>query len=144
MSSARTPSARWAAPLLLAALTGCGDGSPKIVKVNGTLTYQGKPVTNAIINFQPEAGRLSWAETDEQGRFKINYDRHQDGAVVGKHKVWMDLRPATNAEREAVMQGKKPPLSKEMTAFFDKYSAEKSTLTVEIKPDTKDLSLNLD
>jgi hypothetical protein len=143
MPSARTP-LRWAAPLLLAALAGCGDSGPKIVKVNGTLTYKGKPVTNAYLQFLPEFGRQSWAQTDEQGRFKINYDRHQDGAVVGKHKVWFEPRPGSAAESEAAMLGRRLPQSQEMAEFFKKYGAETTPLTVDITPDTKELTLDLD
>lgn len=133
----------WAAPLLLFALSGCSDG-PKIVKVTGTLMYKGKPITNAFLHFEPERGRESWAETDAEGRFKINYDRHQDGAVVGKHKVWVEMRPTTPEEKEAAMMGKAPPLSKDMKAFFSKYNRENSTLEVQIDKNIKELPLNLD
>jgi hypothetical protein len=143
MLSVRT-SARWVGPVLLVALTGCSDSGPKIVKVNGTLTYKGQPVTNAYLTFRPENGRQSWAQTDDEGRFKINYDRQQDGAVVGKHKVWIDPRAVSAADQEAAMLGRRPRMSKEMAAFFEKYSAEKSTLEVEITKDTKDLKLDLD
>ncbi|MFO0810727.1 MAG: hypothetical protein U0746_19025 [Gemmataceae bacterium] len=136
----RFPSAIAVATLLLA---GCNDG-PKVVKVVGTLTYKGQPVTNAILQFRPEKGRQTWAQTDEQGRFKVNYDKTQDGAVLGKHKVWLEFRPQTAAEQDAVMQGKRPAMSKEMRVLFDKYGAEKSTLTVDITPDTKDLKLDLE
>jgi hypothetical protein len=130
-----------AVPLLFLALAGC---SSSVVRVTGTLSYKGKPVTNAYIHFQPESGRQSWAQTDEQGWFKVNYDKHQDGAVVGKHKIWVEMRPITTAEKEAILTGKRPSLSADMMAFFDKYSAEKSTLTAEITPNNTNLKLDLD
>ncbi len=133
----------WAGPVLLVALAGCG-GDPKVVKVTGTLTYKQKPVTNAILTFLPDKGRQSWAETDEQGRFKINYDRHQDGAVVGKHKVWVEFRPTTQAEQEAVMMGKPPPLSGDPKTFFNKYSQANSKVEVMIDTNTKELKLDWD
>ena len=68
-------------------LAGCGDSGPKIVPVTGTLKYKGQPVTNATLWFQPETGRPSWGQTDEQGHFTLNYDRGHEGAVPGKHKV---------------------------------------------------------
>jgi hypothetical protein len=143
MASVRTRLLRWAAVLLSVALASC-SGGPNIVPVTGTLTYKGKPVTNALIMFRPEQGRQTWAQTDDQGRFKINYDSQQDGAVVGKTKVWVEMRPTTMAEREAIMEGKKPPLSKDLAEFFEKYSGTNSTLTVDITPNTRDLPLNLD
>ena len=129
---------------LAAALAGCGTGGPKVVPVTGTLTYKGKPVASALLNFLPENGRQSWAVTDEQGRFKINYDEQQDGAVVGTHKVWIEYRPNSQSEQEAVMMGKAVPLTPELKAFFDKYSYSKSPLKVQIEKGTKDLPLNLD
>jgi hypothetical protein len=144
MPSARHRILPWAVPLLFVALIGCADSGPKIVKVTGTLKYKGQPVTNAYITFEPEFGRQSWAQTDGQGRFKINYDKHQDGAVVGKHKVWVQQRATTSAERDAEMQGKALPVSRDMAAFFQKYNAENSKYTVEITTSTKDLTLDLD
>jgi hypothetical protein len=127
--------------ILLVGLTGCGRSN--IVKVTGTLTYKGKPVPNALLTFEPAHGRQSWAETDEQGRFKIHYDPQQDGAVVGKHKLFIELKPTTDAQREAAMQGKPPPLPPEMKAFFHKYSPLNSKHTVEITSSTKELKLDL-
>jgi hypothetical protein len=141
------PRPRWAVLLLLTALVGCGSNRPSIVKVTGTLKYKGQPVPNAYLTFRPENGRQSWAQTDGQGRFKVNYDRTQDGAVVGKHRISVEVwqgRPSTPAEQEAVMQGRRPAVSKDLAAFFQKYSAENSKLEVDITPDTKDLNLDLD
>jgi hypothetical protein len=123
-------------------LAGCGGSN--IVKVTGTLTHKGKPVPNALLTFEPDHGRQSWAQTDEAGRFKIFYDRQQDGAIVGKHKVFIEFKPTTDAEREAMLVGKLPPQSPEMKAFFNKYSPRNSKLTVEITPDNTDLKLDLD
>ena len=132
----------WAVVVSLVGLAGCGDTN--IVEVTGTLTHKGKPVPNALLTFEPSHGRQSWAETDDQGRFKIFYDKHRDGAVVGTHKVFLEYQPSTDAEREAVMAGKPPPMSPEMKALFAKYSPLKSKLTVEITRDTRDLKLDLD
>src|SRR5437870_5117851 len=102
MLSLRKRFLSWGA-LLVVAITGCGDSGPTIVPVTGTLTYKGKPVTNAVVDFMPENGRPSWGATDADGRFKLNYDREHDGVLVGKHKVWVKMRPTTPAETEAVM-----------------------------------------
>ena len=60
-----------------------------VVPVSGTLTYKGKPVTNAFINFVPESGRPSMGETDQSGRFTLTYDPQTKGAQVGKHRVFV-------------------------------------------------------
>lgn len=137
MLSWRKPFLPWATLLLVLALAGCGDGS-NLVPVTGTLTYKGNPVTNAYIDFTPEQGRPSWGQTDDQGRFKLEYDGKHKGAVVGKHKVSVRVGPQTTADREP---GMAPPQSKEMAAFFDKYSFTNSKIEVVIDKNTKDLKL---
>jgi len=60
-------------------LAGCGGSG--IVTVSGTLTYKGKPVTNAFINFVPaDGGRPSMGETDASGKFTLTYDPQTKGA----------------------------------------------------------------
>jgi len=146
MSSRGNLLAPWAIVVPLMALTGCQKEGPTIVKVTGVLTYKGQPVPNAYVRFFPEYGRPSWGQTDEQGRFKLNYDRDRDGALVGKHKVCLEVRP-TAAEQANVMPGaglaKRPAMPRDLSELFDKYGTEKSTLTVEIKPDGKELQLDL-
>jgi hypothetical protein len=144
MQSVRNPCSLTGVALFFAALVGCGDSGPKIVPVTGTLTYKGHPVTNATIWFQPETGRPSWGQTDEQGKFKLSYDRTHEGMVVGKHKMWLERRPTTQAEREADMMGRALPTSRDTAALFQKYSQESSTYTVEVNSSTRELSLNLD
>jgi hypothetical protein len=131
----------WSVALLLAALAGCNEG-PNVVTVSGILTYKGKPVTNAFVDFVPEDGRPSFGETDAEGRFKLIYTRKLDGVLVGKHKVSVRMRPETRAEQEAIMLGKRPRMSKELQEFFDKYSAEKSKIVVEIDDKTRELVLD--
>src|SRR5260370_25590049 len=126
MLSFQKPLRPWTAPFLLVTLAGCGSNEPKIIEVTGILTYKGTPVTNARVTFIPESGRPSHGETDGEGRFKLNYDKGHDGAIVGKHKVSVKLRPTTLAEQDAVMMGKKPPMSKEMAELFDRYGPDKS------------------
>jgi len=144
MQSVRKPLSRCVALLFVAALTGCGNDGPQIVPVTGTLTYKGQPVTNATVWFQPESGRPSWSHTDEQGHFKLSYDKTRDGAVVGKHKVWIDPHAVSQADRDAEMQGKQIPTTRDLAAFFRKYNADNSTLTVEVSKSNKDIALNLE
>ena len=147
MSSPRRHPWCWAVVLAVLSLAGCQKEGPTVVNVSGVLTYKGQPVTNAYLRFRPEYGRPSWGQTDEGGRFRLSYDKDRDGAVVGKHKVWLEVRP-TAAEQGNVMPGaglaKRPAMPRDLSELFDKYGAEKSTLTVEIKPDSKELTLNLE
>ena len=129
--------------LLVISLAGCGK-SDSIVPVKGVLTFKGKPVTNAWIDFMPEGGRMSSGQTDDQGRFKLAYDSKKPGAIIGKHKVILRPRPVTVAEQEAVMRGKKQPMPKELADMFDRYSPAKSTKEVIVENNSKELKIDLD
>jgi hypothetical protein len=129
--------------LIALSLTGCGKSGPVIVPVNGVLTFKGKPVTNAWIDFMPEGGRMSSGKTDDKGHFELAYDAQKRGAIVGKHKVILRPRPVTVAEQEAVMQGKKQPMAKEMADMFEKYAPANSKLEVTVEKG-KELKIDLD
>ena len=45
------------AVLLAALVAGCSDGSPRLYRVTGTVTWQGKPVGAGVINFVDPAGQ---------------------------------------------------------------------------------------
>jgi hypothetical protein len=128
--------------LLLVALAGCNSNDPKIVEVTGTLTYKGNPMPNVLVTFSPESGRPSWGQTNENGEFKLNYAKGQDGALVGKHKVWVMMRQTSTVP--GAEPGRPAGLSKDMTEFLDKYSQDKSTKEVKIDKNTKEVKLEWD
>lgn len=131
----------FAAASLLMLAAGCGGGGPEVVPVTGTLTYKGKAVPNALLHFLPEKGRQSWAKTDAEGRFKVHYDKQQDGAVVGKHKVWVEYKAGSPAEEDL------PPEktgTKDLRAFFAKYNYENSKIEVQVVSGQKEIKLDLD
>ncbi len=77
-------------------LAGCGGGgNPNVATVSGTITYMGKPVTQATVSFHPTSGRGSVGKTDDEGHYSLNYIRTQKGALIGEHKVTIttDLAP---------------------------------------------------
>lgn len=76
--------------LLLVSISGCGDGSPpppKLVKVAGKVLMDGKPLADARIEFQPENGAPSYAETGKDGSYSLRFHRNLKGAMPGKHKI---------------------------------------------------------
>jgi hypothetical protein len=82
--------ARWSLLLLLIALGGCGSGG--LASVSGTVTLDGKPLANALVNFQPldgeDSARASAGTTDAEGRYSLRLVlTNKAGAVVGKHRV---------------------------------------------------------
>ena len=126
-------------------IAGCGRGGPEVVRVTGTVTCQSKPVPNLFLNFKPEVGRPSWGVTDAEGKYSLNYSRDRDGAVVGKHTVWVQYK-AGNPGEELQMTGargaKRPG---NLPAILQKYGSEKTTpLKFDIETDGQVVDIPLD
>jgi len=122
--------------LLPIAVAGCGgkDGLPS---VRGTVTYNGKPLPNALVAFAPEAPGSFPASglTDSNGRYELTTRVPGDGASLGKYRVAVTAR---GPEKE------RPPGAPGLTAgttdpgdplIPTKYFAfDTSGLTAEVKP----------
>jgi hypothetical protein len=139
---------RWVQFLLLAVLTsGCAKG-PDVAPVSGVATRGGEPVANVVLWFTPTTGRPSWALTDAEGRFTLDYNRERQGAKVGKHLVTVvyEPRPSSPAEEALILTGKKKAPSKpaEMNEILAKYGPGASALEVEITGPVSDLEIKLD
>ena len=87
---------------------GCGPRGPVVVRVTGTVTHQGKPVPNLVLNFKPEEGRPSWGITDAEGKYFLEYNRDRKGAVVGKHTVWVRFRPSSPSQEMQKKRARRP------------------------------------
>lgn len=88
---------------LCALVVGCGPGGPGVpplVKVSGTITMDGKPLADAMVNFTPDTGRPSAGKTDAQGKYSLMYNEKTEGAVVGKHKVQIVKIPSGAPTKE--------------------------------------------
>src|SRR4051794_7601096 len=75
--------------LLCVSCAGCGSGGPPLAKVSGTVTCRGQPVSKLVVHFVPQGARESWGGTDNDGAYRLRYDRQREGAVIGKHNVWV-------------------------------------------------------
>jgi len=70
-------------------LAGCGgSGGPKLYAVKGTVTYNGKPLDGANVNFLPTATGAQQAvgTTDAKGQYTLS-TLGRPGAVLGEHQV---------------------------------------------------------
>lgn len=122
-------------------LIGCGNTG--IVFVSGTLTYKGKPVTNAFINFVPtDGGRPSMGETGPSGKFTLTYDPQTKGAKTGKHKVFVTHNAVADAGKEGDIPGMPAVLSGEQKELFQKYGGDNSPIIIEITKSESKLELN--
>ena len=71
---------------------GCGPKGPDVVKVRGTITKGGRPVSNMVVQFYPEKGRQSAARTDDNGYYELEFSEEiPKGAVPGKHRVSLQV-----------------------------------------------------
>lgn len=123
-------------------LAGCGESD--VVPVSGTLTYKGKPVTNAHIHFVPEKGRPSFGTTDDQGRFTLTYDPQNKGVLRGKHRVFVEYNSSADQTRPGAIPGETVALPPDLKTFFDKYGGTNSKVEVTIDKSISDLKLDWD
>jgi hypothetical protein len=129
------PAVPWIASLLLLLCTGCGSTNSPIVKVKGILTYQGKPIPQVYLRFEPDdlnTKATSMAVTDAQGRFEM-FMGSTPGVYRGKVKVFCDDPLAAMGARSQVPKDIEPAYR----ALCSKYGAGKSTYELNIdKPDS--------
>jgi hypothetical protein len=130
---------------LLASLAlGCGESGPQIVPVRGTATRGGKPVANLYLDFQSANGRNSWAFTDEQGRYELEYDQGVMGAIVGEHTVTVLLKPK-DLEAELALQTGQFKWSADAQKIAAKYGAgSPNRKKVSVAPGSEVIDLELD
>jgi hypothetical protein len=79
--------------LALAGLVGCGgseEDSYKLVRVTGTITKNGKPLSGAKVSFVPDAGNKQTTpgvdETGPEGNYMLMF-KGRTGVAPGKYKV---------------------------------------------------------
>jgi hypothetical protein len=142
---------RHLAPLtIILALAGC-QNQPAIIPietapVNGTATYQGKPLEDYRVYFYAESAAAKEPATgkiDAEGNFTLSVRDPGDGGNVGKNVVWFAYDPTLPEEIPGRETGKAPPPPK--VVLPKKYlNQETSGLSVEITKDgLKDYKLDL-
>lgn len=83
---------------LLALAFGCSESmvEPELGTVTGTVTIDGQPGANLLIQFEPQApiggkgnevGGGSTATTDAGGAYELSYKGNAKGAVIGSHLI---------------------------------------------------------
>ena len=99
-------------------LLGClGSGKRTIAPVHGQVTFQGKPVVGATVEFLCEgASRPAVGMTDNEGKYQLTTFTQNDGAMVGTHVVTVNVY-ATIAE--AALPVPKSSDSKAMSKAID-------------------------
>lgn len=123
--------------LLPLTLLGCGSNTNS---VTGTVTLDGKPVSDATIQFVPDgAGRDATGQTDKNGYFSMSTFKPGDGVVPGTYKVVIapplgepDKTQHANAG-DAMNAPAAKPVPKKASSFPEKYTRPDQTpLTQEV------------
>jgi HEAT repeat protein len=86
--SGRSKAPWWLFFALAVGLAGCrGQGKP--VKVEGSLTLDGKPFSGATITFVPAegSGRSASGLSEQDGSFRLTTFKPDDGALPGEYKI---------------------------------------------------------
>lgn len=103
---------------------GCGGGAdlPDLGKVSGTVTIDGTPTADIMVQFSPvEGGRTSTGVTDSSGHYELDYSAEAKGAVVGKNKVTLSAQTAAASDDQMDLSGSGaiPEKYKDKTFEFD-------------------------
>lgn len=77
---------------ILAALGCTSENLPNLGKVTGKITFDGKPLNGAIVEFDRVDASVApaFGKTDAEGKYELYYTRTAKGATVGEHKVMVN------------------------------------------------------
>lgn len=104
--------AAWIVALALPLVTGCGESGPGLGSVEGTVTLDGQPLANVIVNFEPveEGGQRSSydGQTDAKGHYVLHATASQKGAEPGDYTVHITQRKLAKDDPNATTATKIP------------------------------------
>ena len=111
---------------------GC-ESRYELAPVSGTVTLDGRPVAGAQVSFEPQAsgenafaGPGSYGTTDKEGRYRLETIDGREGAVVGKHYVFISTLRLEEDEEDN-------PVEAAPESIPDHYNVE-SELTFSVPP----------
>jgi hypothetical protein len=127
--------------LVAACLAGCGgDRGPERTVVSGTVTYNGKPLTNGSIRFMPTAtSAVPMAGAGiKDGAYKVE---GHGGVPVGTHKVEIEAYRVDPKYVKPEM-----PMSRGVprTQYIPKRYNTDSNLQITIEPGSSQITKNFD
>ena len=104
----RSHTARWTLPSLLCALmltVGCSHSEPSynLSPATGSVSLDGKPVTNAMVVFHSDSSPAASGKTDSSGQFVLETGKHGAGIARGDFLVQiMSTDETTDSAGKAV------------------------------------------
>jgi hypothetical protein len=103
----------------LLATSGCGrkHNGPRVIAAGGTVSFQGRPVSDALVVCCPASpsAPAAYGNTDSEGRFQLTTYEPGDGAVAGEYRVTVSKKTVTGMSIEEATayyqrEKKDPPL----------------------------------
>jgi hypothetical protein len=118
--------------VILLSASGCWQ--PTMAKVSGTVTWQGKPVSDAIVQFVHKNRPGAAGRTDAAGRFSLTTLKPGDGAYFGSFRVAIEpFVPGLDPDPPAAPPRTPPPPLPSRKDIPQVYrSPETSPLSVEV------------
>ena len=119
-------------------LSGCWSNSAGLVSVSGTIMVDGKPADGAVLLFHPKSGEgpVASAVADATGRFSPVTDL-KPGIAPGSYQVTATW-PDPSQRDKKVSMGETPDIPDLLKSQY--VSRDRTTLSAEITPDSKDLA----
>ena len=101
---------------VLALCVGCGGSGENLSNVTGTITMDGEPLANALVQFTPvEGSRMAAGRTDEDGRYELIFGRNAEGALPGEYVVrvstYLELPKEDSDTDEAIITPESVPVT---------------------------------
>ncbi len=86
-------------------VAGCGQAAPGLAEVAGSVTLDGRPLSDVMVEFQPTdgTGSPSIGYTDLDGEYRLRFSREQWGAIPGVHLVRIDFDLGPDESRPSVV-----------------------------------------
>ena len=119
-------------------MTGCGSSGPKLYKIKGQVTHNGKPVKYLYISFVPDdesTAATSTGTTDKDGNFEMMIGA-TPGVFPGPHTI--------TAHDPLIALGQKSSTEPDYLAVIAKYAPGKSPLKLTIEKNDTNMQLKLD
>lgn len=91
--------------VVVAVLAGCGapTANYSMIPVEGTITFEGEPLSNAEVMFDSPDGPRGFGVSDEGGRFRVMTRQFGAGLPAGKYRVLV-----TSSEKTRIRGAGKP------------------------------------
>lgn len=119
---------------LLITVAGCGADGPELAYVSGTVTLDGKPCQNVMVQFVPQAPNASPSsgQTDMEGHYTLRFTRDKEGAMLGMNDVDIIAPPPITPTEIAQYKAKNMPIPEAVT-IPEKYET-RGSLTADVQP----------